>query len=115
MELQGELGDRAGAVSTYHHCASVLERELGVALDPATRTALNRLLAQLEPAQLDPIPRPAPEPEPVADRSGLAGAQLIGRSVELDRLRAVWRRAAAGRPSLVLIRPPERPRPAPAC
>jgi DNA-binding SARP family transcriptional activator len=28
IELQGDLGDRAGAVSTYHHCASVLEREL---------------------------------------------------------------------------------------
>ena len=24
MELQADLGDRAGAVSTYHHCASVL-------------------------------------------------------------------------------------------
>src|SRR5262249_14463732 len=28
MQLQAELGDRAGAVSTYHHCASLLEREL---------------------------------------------------------------------------------------
>lgn len=35
IELQGEQGDRAGAVSTYHHCASVLERELGVDLEPA--------------------------------------------------------------------------------
>jgi DNA-binding SARP family transcriptional activator len=30
MGLQAEMGDRAAAVSTYHHCASVLERELGV-------------------------------------------------------------------------------------
>ena len=37
MRLQADLGDRAGAVSTYHHCASVLERELGVVPDPATR------------------------------------------------------------------------------
>ena len=44
MELQADLGDRAGAVSTYHHCASVLERELGVEPDPATRAALDRLL-----------------------------------------------------------------------
>ena len=29
MRLQADLGDRAGALSTYHHCASVLERELG--------------------------------------------------------------------------------------
>jgi DNA-binding SARP family transcriptional activator len=26
MQLQADLGDRAGAVSTYHHCASVLDR-----------------------------------------------------------------------------------------
>jgi DNA-binding SARP family transcriptional activator len=39
MQLQADLGDRAGAVSTYHHCASVLERELGVVPDPATRQA----------------------------------------------------------------------------
>ena len=37
MQLQADLGDRAGAVSTYHHCASVLERELGVVPDAATR------------------------------------------------------------------------------
>src|SRR5215472_7280079 len=39
MQLQADLGDRAGAVSTYHHCASVLERELGVVPDPATQQA----------------------------------------------------------------------------
>jgi DNA-binding SARP family transcriptional activator len=27
MGLQADLGDRAGAVSTYHHCASVLDRD----------------------------------------------------------------------------------------
>ena len=43
MELQRDLGDRAGAVSTYHHCASVLERELGVAPDPATRKACHEI------------------------------------------------------------------------
>ena len=45
MLLQADLGDRAGAVSTYHHCASVLERELGVVPDPATRQAFQRLMA----------------------------------------------------------------------
>ena len=42
MRLQADLGDRAGAVSTYHHCASVLERELGVVPDAATRQAFQR-------------------------------------------------------------------------
>jgi two-component SAPR family response regulator len=46
MPLQAELGDRAGAVSTYHHCVSVLERELRVIPDPATRRAFQRLMAR---------------------------------------------------------------------
>ena len=50
MQLQADLGDRAGAVSTFHHCASVLERELGVLPDPATRQTLQRLLAQVDAA-----------------------------------------------------------------
>src|SRR5262249_23194250 len=45
MQLLADMGDRAGAVSTYHHCASVLERELGVAPDPSTRKAFERLIA----------------------------------------------------------------------
>src|SRR6266571_5383457 len=50
MRLQADLGDRAGALSTYHHCASVLERELGVVPDPATRQALQDLMAHVDPA-----------------------------------------------------------------
>ena len=45
MTLLSDLGDRAGAVSTYHHCASVLERELGVVPGRATRQAFQRLMA----------------------------------------------------------------------
>ncbi|MGF7235534.1 MAG: AAA family ATPase [Frankia sp.] len=99
MELQGDLGDRAGAVTTYHHCASVLERELGVDPDPVTRTSLNRLLARAGPAAA-----PVPTAQAAAGRSGLATARLVGRSVELGVLRAVWQDAAAGRPSLAVVR-----------
>ena len=45
MAVQADLGDRAGAVSTYHRCASVLERELGVVPDEATRATLQRVMA----------------------------------------------------------------------
>jgi DNA-binding SARP family transcriptional activator len=95
MRLQADLGDRAGAVSTYHHCASVLERELGVAPDPATRQAFQRLMARAEPAGEKP---------PAAGRSGLAAAQLIGRSRELDLLHGLWRAAAVGSRGLALVR-----------
>ncbi|MBA3250103.1 MAG: AAA family ATPase [Geodermatophilaceae bacterium] len=99
MQLHADLGDRAGAVSTYHHCASVLERELGVDPDQATRTTLDRLLARERPAAAPP-----PRIEPAAGRSGLAAADLFGRAREFGLLQAVWRAAAAGRPSLALVR-----------
>ena len=99
MELQADLGDRAGAVSTYHHCASVLERELGVAPDPLTRQAFQRLMAPARPA----APPPAAA-DPGVHRPGLAAAQLLGRSAELGVLQDAWRAAVAGGPGLVLVR-----------
>ncbi len=99
MRWQADLGDRAGAVSTYHHCASVLERELGVVPDPATRRAFQRLMARPAPVGEQP-----PAAEPAGGRAGLAAAQLIGRSRELDLLHEKWRAAAAGSRGLVLVR-----------
>jgi DNA-binding SARP family transcriptional activator/tetratricopeptide (TPR) repeat protein len=99
MQLQAELGDRAGAVSTYHHCASVLERELGVVPDASTRKVFQRLMANARPA--------AGPPEAAgsgAGRPGLAAAQLFGRSAELGLLQDAWRTAAAGRCGLALVR-----------
>jgi DNA-binding SARP family transcriptional activator len=98
MLIQADLGDRAGAVSTYHHCASVLERELGVVPGPATRQAFQRLMADGEPADAG---RPALQPAPA--RSGRAAARLVGRSRELSALQEAWRTAAAGRPGLALV------------
>jgi len=98
MLVQADLGDRAGAVSTYHHCASVLERDLGVVPGPATQQAFQRLMADAEPAASQPAVQPAPA------RSGRAAAQLVGRSRELSALQEAWRTAAAGRPGLALVR-----------
>ena len=93
------MGDRAGAVSTYHHCASVLERELGVEPDPVTRATLNRLLARAGPAgAATPDRRPA--------RTVRAGRRFVGRAPELascasggaPRPRARRARAGARRP-----------------
>lgn len=87
MGLQADAGDRAGAVSTYHRCASVLERELGVVPAEPTRAALRRLLA-----------RPGPE----VRRAAATG--LVGRAAELARLGERWHAAAAGRAGIVLVR-----------
>jgi DNA-binding SARP family transcriptional activator/tetratricopeptide (TPR) repeat protein len=95
MEVQADLGDRAGAVTTYHRCASVLERELGIEPDEATRRALRRLA--LRPVVAAPR-------RPARGRSGAAAAELVGRSEELGLLRSRWRAASAGRAELVLVR-----------
>ncbi|OXM62481.1 ATP-binding protein [Amycolatopsis vastitatis] len=87
MRLQADAGDRAGAVSTYHRCASVLEHELGVVPAEPTRAALRRLLA-----------RPGPE----VGRAAAPG--LVGRAAELARLGEAWRAAAAGRAGVALVR-----------
>ena len=104
MLLQADLGDRAGAVSTYHHCASVLERELGVVPDPATRRAFQRLMASGEVAGGEAASASRPAVQPAAARSGFAAGQLVGRSREFGLLQDLWRTAAAGRPSLAVIR-----------
>jgi DNA-binding SARP family transcriptional activator/tetratricopeptide (TPR) repeat protein len=99
MQLQADLGDRAGALSTYHHCAAVLERELGVIPDPATQQALQRLMARADPAdgELRAVER-------TVSRSGPAAAELVGRTGELGRLQVLWRAATAGHSNLALVR-----------
>lgn len=99
MTLQVDLGDRASAISTYHHCASTLERELGVSPDDETRKLFQRLLAH-SPAADTPLPAIASP----RSRSGVAASELVGRSRELDVLQGVWRTAAGGRPSLAVVR-----------
>ena len=94
MELQAELGDRAGAVSTYHHCASVLERELGVV--PGRGHARGRCSGSwrstARPARGR---RPARRSRP---RPGRAPAQLVGRAASWAGCREVWRRRRRGPP-----------------
>jgi DNA-binding SARP family transcriptional activator/tetratricopeptide (TPR) repeat protein len=97
MDLYADLGDRASAVSTYHQCASILERELGVLPDEATRNALQRLLVRPSSAKV-----PLREIKP--GRSGFAAAELVGRSHEVDLLRKLWQVTMAGRTGLALVR-----------
>jgi DNA-binding SARP family transcriptional activator/tetratricopeptide (TPR) repeat protein len=114
MQLQADAGDRAGAISTYHHCASVLERELGVVPDAVTHRAFQRLMAHARPV----TGRPQATDSSTADhgtadhgpadhgtgRPGAAAARLFGRSAELAVLQHAWAAAVAGRSGLVLVR-----------
>jgi len=99
MRLQADAGDRAGAVSTYHHCVSVLERELGVEPDVATHRVFRYVMAHARPAAAGDGPAAA-----AGARLGGAGPQLIGRAEELALLLRVWTATVTGRSGLVLIR-----------
>lgn len=93
MRLQALSGDRAGAVRTYHRCATVLERELEVEPDPITRELYERLLVLEE----------TPLPQRVWSEGRTGVSPLVGREDEWSRLRAAWRRMNDGRVHLVLI------------
>ena len=80
IALYTRLGDYAAAVRTYHQCAALLERELGVAPSPPTRELYDLLLDR--PA----APHPAPVGRPA----------LAGRATELEQLQAAWRRTTLG-------------------
>jgi DNA-binding SARP family transcriptional activator/tetratricopeptide (TPR) repeat protein len=106
MRLQTEAGDRGGAISTYHHCASVLEQQLGVAPDAETRSELERLMGPrapvASPRAAGAVPtgparpaRPARPPRP----------PLVGRETSLHALRASWAATVAEeQPRVVAVR-----------
>ncbi|GAA4736119.1 ATP-binding protein [Actinomycetospora chibensis] len=93
MELQLAQGDRAGAVSTYERCASVLGRELGVAPHADTRRALAAVTSSPDGDGATPV-----------EARARGTPALVGREAELAVLTRAWRRAVAGEPGLVLVR-----------
>ena len=85
-------GDRAGALRTYHACATTLVRELGVEPSAATRAAYDALLGAV----------------PQTAAAGLAPASpgrppLVGRRAERARLAQLWREVEDGPARLVLV------------
>jgi DNA-binding SARP family transcriptional activator len=96
LQLQARSGDRASALQTYHRCASILERELGVAPDRATTAEYERLTS--------PRPQRPSKPPRLAEPTG--PTDLIGRDRELSVLRERWqqaRRGGSGAAGLVVL------------
>ena len=90
MRLHALSGDRAGAVRTFHACATALERELGVEPSLATREEFERLLNAEAPAR-------------AATLALLAASPLVGRAPEWSQLQSAWRSAAAGAARFALL------------
>ena len=98
IRLQTASGDRAGALSTFHHCASVLESELGLEPDPATRHLVDGLLD----STTGPDRARERAPGPSATASSLVGRGR--RAAPADR--GARRRRAGRRARLSGHRPP---------
>lgn len=92
MHLHALNRDRTSTLRTYHDCATVLRRELGVDPDPATHAMHERLLK----AHVPPAQEAAAQPPDVE-------LPLVGRQREWERLREVWRDATGGRSQVVLV------------
>jgi DNA-binding SARP family transcriptional activator/tetratricopeptide (TPR) repeat protein len=97
MELQAEAGDRAGAISTFHQCAEILEREIQVKPSQATETLVERLLSSDGPD----LPR-AHNPRFTGTRLAQRGL-LVGRDQEFDQVLRLWNRVIGGRPRLLVL------------
>ncbi len=98
MALEVAAGDRAGALTTYHRCASMLEEQLGVSPSAETDQLMRSLLA----APADVIPEAAPD-APAEPTIRTVRADVVGRQADLGSLLQSWRQARAGSPGLVLL------------
>ena len=99
IRLHGWAGQRSAAMRQYRSLVRVLDRDLAVRPLPET----TRLYDDVRAGRLGPPPVPVPappadDPAPAApDRAaaaaGTPGWPLVGRTAELDTLRAAWRAA----------------------
>ena len=96
MELQADAGDRAGAISTYHKCAEILDHELHVRPAQATEALAERLLSSDGP-DIQPARTPR-------HRARLAQrARLVGRDKEFDQILKRWNSVVEGRPRFLVV------------
>jgi DNA-binding SARP family transcriptional activator/predicted ATPase len=92
MRLYAISNERASALRTYHTCVDILQNELGVEPEPATREIFHRLRsAQVLLSAASP------------DVESVAVLPLTGRSSVWAQLQAEWQRADAGEQRFVLL------------
>ncbi len=91
MRLYALNGERAAAVRTYHTCATLLQRELGVSPSEATQEIYQKLLGD--------------EIEVRSSRELPAGnTPLVGRQLEWSQLRKTWIKTGQKSPQFSLLR-----------
>lgn len=91
MRFYALRGDRAAALRVYHTCVTVLERELAIEPEEATRQAYEALLntnMSLKPPSF---------------MSQGVGTPLVGRRHEWEQLQRIWRRVEDGQIHIVVL------------
>jgi DNA-binding SARP family transcriptional activator len=104
MCLYVEIGRRESALRQYQHCVGVLQRELGIEPEAETKTLYQEILRQRpqRPIAVNaPVTRPAARL--VERRAPSVETELIGRSQEIERLRAELAGAASGTGRVVAV------------
>lgn len=92
MHIQTLNGEKVAALRTYHTCAKLLEKELGVTPDDATRKLYERLLHAGSSGEVVVVTEPERDLTP-----------LVGRQKELNQLKVAWQTAVNGRAMMLLI------------
>src|SRR2546427_532878 len=110
MRLYARQGRRGAALKQYQVCVAVLQRELGTEPEPETKQLYQEILQRrasepLKFAAPEPTPRrEAPRPSPESSSELITpDAPLIGREVELARLREALEKASRGDGQVVAI------------
>ncbi|MEO6791892.1 MAG: AAA family ATPase [Ornithinibacter sp.] len=97
MQVLRAVGDRAGAMRTYHQCATLLERELGVGPSSQTRAELDAALSGAGHG-------PGASGGGSTDTTRLPlSVELVGRARERKHLLAAWGEAQSGARFLVVV------------
>lgn len=96
ISIQAARGDRGAALHTYHRCAAILERDLGVGPDPATLALVDRLLP-------GPNGIARPDGSTPSGQERAVGPPLVGRTGELAAARRRWEAALRGTTGLLLV------------
>ena len=104
MGLYVDAGRREAALRQYQHCVRVLQRELGVEPEAATKVLYQEILRQRPRRSVTPT-APAARVSPPAVERPSAGveSELVGRSQEIERLCAELAGAATGTGRVVVV------------
>src|SRR5215467_10090527 len=109
MRLYARQGRRAAALRQYQLCVDVLQRELGVEPEDATKQVYRELLPQSSPRLAAPRADSLPVLQPrrrrlrAPRRARSITPPLIGRDVEVDQLNQALAKACAGHGQAVAV------------